>query len=120
MRKLSIIILILLAAAFGSVRADDPRQADYSIKQVMRKAHTQGLMKRVANDEAMAKEKKLLVDLYRALRENTPPKGSRASWRRKTDALLDAARAAAADDPVAGQMLTDAADCRACHDVHRD
>ena len=66
-----------------------------------------------ATGKASAEEKKELIALFTALSKNEPPKGDPESWKAKTKALLDAAKA---DD---GAALKKAADCAACHGEHK-
>ena len=99
-----------------SAYAKKPR---YTIKEVMRKAHKAGLMKRVARGNATDSEKRKLLELYEALADNTPPEGGTASWTAKTRALVDAATAAVNDEADAGNLLQKAANCTACHQEHR-
>lgn len=84
-----------------------------TIKVVMQKAMKGGLCAKVASGKADEAEKKQLVELFTALAKNEPPKGDPDSWKAKTKALLDAAKA---DD---GAALKKAADCAACHSEHK-
>ncbi len=90
----------------------------YTIKDVMQKAHKGGLMKKVADGQASKEEREELLAMYAALTMNKPPMGGEKSWKEKTAALGDAAKAAAKDDKaVAG--VSKAANCMGCHSVHR-
>ena len=97
----------------GSVRGGkDP----VSIKEVMKKAMKGGkdsLCTKVATGKATDEEKKELVALFTDLAANKPPKGDPDSWKDKTKALLDAAKA---DD---GKALQKAANCMTCHKEHK-
>lgn len=85
-----------------------------SIKTVMQKCMAKGgLCGKVAAGEANAEEKKQLVEYFTALNKLSPPKGEEASWKEKTKALLEAAKA---DDTAA---LKKAANCMACHSEHK-
>lgn len=95
----------------GNVEGGDKDKV--TIKVVMQKAMKGGLCKKVASGEANEAEKKELVELFTALAKNEPPKGDAASWKEKTKALLDAAKA---ND---GAALKKAADCAACHSEHK-
>ncbi len=67
-----------------------------------------GLLKKVADGQADAGQKKELLGLFRELAAATPPKGQAASWKTKTDALV-----------TAGADLQKAANCKSCHMEHR-
>jgi hypothetical protein len=94
-------------------------KAKYTIKEVMKEAHKGGLMKKVADGKADDTEKKKLVELYKALAQNTPPKGDADDWKMKTTALVDAATKAASGDATAATSLTKLANCMACHKEHK-
>jgi hypothetical protein len=92
------------------------------IKEVMKKAHTppgKALKDRVASGKANDDEKKMLVELYEALGKNKPPKGDEEEWKKRTDALVKAAKAAAEGSKDAGKELAKASQCGACHKAHR-
>jgi len=95
----------------SSVNGGDKKEV--TIKVVMQKAMKGGLCGKVASGKADADEKKQLIELFTALSKATPPKGEEASWKEKTKALLDAAKA---DD---GKALKKAADCAGCHSEHK-
>lgn len=104
-------VFALVLVLDGSVQSGEKDKV--TIKTVMKKAMAGGLCKKVASGEANAEEKKELVELFTALAKATPPKGEADSWKEKTKALLDAAKA---DD---GAALKKAADCAGCHGVHK-
>jgi hypothetical protein len=71
---------------FGA--ADD--KPKYDIETIMDKAHGEKndkLLKKVLTDKASDAEKKELLELYVELGKNKPDKGSKESWKKKTDAL---------------------------------
>jgi hypothetical protein len=86
---------------------------------VAAKAMKGGLCKKVASGSASDEDKAALVEMFVALAANKPPKGEAASWKAKTGALVKAAKAAAAGDEGAGAALKKAANCGACHKVHK-
>ena len=122
MRKMLVASLVV---AFGWLvlsltgDAQEAAKPKHTIKEVMKTAHKGGLMKKVAKGEASADEKKQLVELYESLAANKPPKGDDASWKEKTAALIAAAKDCAAGKDGAGEALTRAANCMACHSVHK-
>jgi surface antigen len=95
----------------GSVSGGDKDKV--SIKVVMQKAMKGGLCTKVATGKANEDEKKQLVELFTAMSKNEPPKGDAESWKAKTKALVDAAKAGD------GDALKKAANCAACHSEHK-
>ena len=120
MRKLIVAGVVL---AFGwlavSVFAADDEAPKYKIKDVMKTCMKGGLCAKVAKGEASADEKKQLVECFTALAANKPPKGEGESWKAKTGALLEAAKAAAEGKEGAGDKLKAAANCMECHKAHK-
>jgi len=120
MRKMCVAAVVValgwLVVSLTSTAQEDKK---VTIKDVMKTAHKGGLMAKVAKGEANADEKKQLVELYTALAANKPPKGEEASWKEKTAALLAAAKEAAEGKEGAGAKLRAAANCMACHSVHK-
>jgi hypothetical protein len=122
-------VRILLAALFLSVVSvgaysaantkDDPK---YTIKDVMKAAHGKdGLKGKVSSGKASQEEKDKLVELYVALAANKPSKGDVAVWKEKTDPIVVAAKAIAADKdaPKAIADLNKATMCKSCHEVFK-
>lgn len=78
-----------------------------------------GLCGPVLAGKASAAQKKELLILFEDLAKANPPKGTAASWKTKTTALVDAAHAVAEGEAGSGAALKKAANCTACHDAHR-
>jgi hypothetical protein len=106
-------------AGLGVFRAADTEVKD--IETIMEKAHKGDppLFKQVITGKASKEEQKELLALYIDLGKNKPPKGSAASWKKRTDALVDATKAVIAEKPDAGKALAAAAQCQACHKEHK-
>ena len=120
MRKLFVAtVVVALGWLVISLTSTAQEKAKVTIKDVMKTAHKGGLMAKVAKGEASADEKKQLVELYTALAADKPPKGDEASWKEKTSNLLAAAKEAAEGKEGAGEKLRAAANCMACHSVHK-
>jgi hypothetical protein len=96
-----------------------PRPDDDPIKTAMKEAMKGGLCKNVAEGKASPDEKKKLVELFKGMLEAKPPKGDEGSWKEKCEALVKAAEAAVAGKSDASAQLKTAANCKACHDVHK-
>ena len=60
----------------------------YTLKEVMGKAHKEGLLKKVTAGDASAEEKAQLLDLYVAMYDHEAPKGDAGSWTEKTSAAV--------------------------------
>lgn len=100
---------VALALVLSGTQADGQEQPKYKIKEVMKEAMAGKLCAKVAGGMASQQEKDKLVVLFTALHANTPPKGAAESWKTRTKALLDAAKAGD------GDALKKAADCKSCH-----
>jgi surface antigen len=112
-------LMALIAYVGVAVGAAEDKKPKYTIKEVMAKAMKGGLCKKCASGKASDDEKKELVELFTALSENSPPKGEKESWKKKTKALVDAAKSLADGGTGAGKKLGGAANCKACHSSHK-
>lgn len=115
-------LAVVFGSSFALLAQDD--KPKFTTKEVMDKAHKKGLLGKVTKGEAKKEEKAELVELYTALAKNKVTKGGEASWKEKTDALLAAAKEAAdgkdgAVDQLTVDKLTQAANCKDCHSVHK-
>jgi cytochrome c553 len=117
-------LILGLLIGLAVVRADDPAPK-YTIKQVMQMAHkgpskdVDSLATKVVKGNGSDEDKKKLLDLYSALPDNKPPKGDAESWKTKTTAIVDAAKAVADGKEGANATLKKALDCGSCHDAHK-
>ncbi|TWU41823.1 hypothetical protein [Novipirellula artificiosorum] len=114
--------LFLSTAVYLPVVADDPdpeTEPKATIKEVMKKCFKGPLVKKVASGKATDEEKKQLHELLVEMAKNQPPKGSEDTWKLMTEALVKAGKAAVDGDQKAGDMLTKAANCKACHQEHK-
>ena len=112
----AVALVAFVGLAFSGAADEKPK---YTIKEVMKTAMKGGLCKKVASGKDSDEEKKDLVAMFTALSQNKPPQGEAASWKQKTNALVVAAKAAQKGDEGAGKKLGAAANCKACHDVHK-
>ncbi|MCI0681586.1 MAG: hypothetical protein L0Y71_05750 [Gemmataceae bacterium] len=94
-------------------------KAKHTIPEVMAKAMKGGLCKKVATGKASDDEKKELVELFTSLTKNKPPMGDEKAWKKRTTALLEAAKKAAAGDAAGPKALGKLANCAACHKEHK-
>lgn len=114
---LASLTMSLLGLGLFHAREDD--KPKYTIKQVMKIAHKDGLLKKVASGKASKEDKEKLLVVYTALSQNKPPQGSADDWKTKTEALVKAAKEAVENEPTAGKDLGKAANCKACHSEHK-
>ena len=109
-------VLVLSSTGAAQKDKDEKKEPKYKISEVMQKAMKGGLCKKCASGDATAAEKKMLVEMFIALHENTPPKGEKDSWAKVTKALVDAAKAVdEGKDEAAGKSLAKLVNCGACH-----
>lgn len=113
------LVVAVLAVSLGASRADEDGKPEYTIKQVMKIAHKDGLLKKVTSGAGSKEDAEQLLTLYQALGENKPPKGSQADWDAKTEALVKAAQAVVDGKAGATAELKKAANCAACHKAHK-
>ena len=116
----------IAALVFGfvaSVAVDATRAADEdkpkNIKQVMKAAHKDGLLKKVVDGNGTAQDAKDLLALYEALAANKPPMGEASEWKAKNEAIVAAAKDVVAGKEGAGKALQAAANCANCHKAHK-
>jgi len=102
-----------------SGEAEGDEEKKYSINEVMKLAHKDGLLKKIATGKGNEEDKKQLVVLYKAMAKNKPPVGEEESWKEKSKALIEAAEAAVEGKEGYAEMLSRTSNCKACHDVHK-
>jgi hypothetical protein len=105
-------LAVLGATALAFKAEDKPK---YTIKEVMKAAHKDGLKDKVVKGEASKEEKQMLLDLYTALSQNTPKKGDAKEWKDATTPIVEAAKAVVEDKDGAGKKLNMAVNCKNCH-----
>ncbi len=111
------------AAVVAAEGKKDPAagKPKYDNKEVMKQAHKGdvSLYKKVEKGTSTAADHAKLVELYKALAANKPPKGDQKSWDEKTTALVKAAEGLQKGTPNAKAQLKTAANCKACHTAHK-
>jgi len=117
----AIVCAVLSAAMLVGLRSSAAEQpAKYTIGEVMKLGQASGLAKKVATGKGDKADAKKLLELYTELAKNQPPAGDADSWKKKTTALIEAARAAVAGDEKAGKLLkASALNCYSCHNIHK-
>ena len=116
---LSAFALVLVASGNDAGDKKSDEKPKYTISEVMQKAMKGGLCGKVAKGKATEAEQKELAAFFLALHQNTPPKGDADSWKAKTSALKNAAEGVLAGKKGAVAALGKAANCAACHKVHK-
>ena len=117
----SVAAFVACLLILGVVIADDDGKSTpkYTIKEVMKIAHKDGLLKKVIAGDASQEEKLSLLDYYISLVENEPPKGDMESWHNLAGkAALAAAKVAVGRDDATAELKT-AANCGKCHKAHK-
>jgi hypothetical protein len=111
-----------LVASLGMFRAADEEKPKYTIEEIMEKAHKppkSSLLVQVKSGKASTEQKKQLLEYYVELAKNKPEKGSEADWKKRTGALVKAAKDVANGKDGAVAALGKAANCGACHKAHK-
>ncbi len=115
------VLSVGLLAGLGMFRAADDKPK-YTIEEIMEKAHKptkSSLFVQVKTGKASAEQKKELLSLYQDLAKNKPEKGELSDWKKRTDALVKAAKDVVADKEGADKQLAKAASCKSCHELHK-
>jgi cytochrome c553 len=109
MKTTAWVVLTLMATQAGSVH--DVMEAANEGKN--------SLYDRVSGGKGTPEEARKLSNLYQALPGLKPPKGDAKSWKEKATALATAAKEVADRKPGAMEKLKAAANCKACHGIHK-
>jgi len=119
MRVQLIVCTLAIAMIFGTgamaVNNNLLAPAAKTIKEVMKIAHKDGLMKKVQGGSASDEEKKQLLDLYIDLLEGEPKKGDKAEWKMAAGATVVSAAKVVLGREGALDELKKTTDCMACH-----
>jgi hypothetical protein len=109
----------LLTGIGLGVRAEE-KKAKRSIEEIMDLAHGKdGILNRLKSGKASVADKKELLALYEDLAANKPPKGEPAAWKKRTTAIVVAAKDVVAGKTGAVAELGKATSCKACHTDHK-
>ena len=111
-------LLVTMGLFAGLSQANGPEE---TIKKVMKVAFNKksGLCGSVLAGRATAAQKQELLKAFQDLARAEPPQGSPESWKTRTTALVRATQAVIDDEAGAGAALKKAANCGACHQVHK-
>jgi cytochrome c556 len=114
-------LVLTLALGGAAAVSEEKEEEELAIKDVMKQAHTgkPSLKDKVQQGKASDEEKEKLLDLYKALNKKKPPRGDEDEFRKRTEALVTAAKAAVDGKKDAGKLLAKASNCKTCHDNYR-
>ena len=112
---------VLGALAFAPLALAEGKKPKYSVKEVMKEIHKgeDNIGKRVAKGVASKDDLAKMAEYYESLPLNEPPRGEMASWKEKAGAMVQASRALKAGQADAAALYKNAANCKACHNVHK-
>ncbi len=114
--------LLLASAVCWRSNAADAKEDP--IKAAMQKYHKapkgiDTVVKKAQDGNATKKELEGLVDAYKIMAKEKPPKGDDASWKEKSGKLLAATISLRKGDANAAAQFKEAVNCKACHSVHK-
>ncbi|MES2466830.1 MAG: hypothetical protein V4675_05985 [Verrucomicrobiota bacterium] len=118
---LTLTLSLSAGLAFRAVAEGDKKE-ESPIGQVMKdhfKGDTSDIKKATKGELSKDEATKLLAAL-KSLSPAKPSKGDEASWKEKTAALVLAGEKLEKGDADAGVAVKAAANCKSCHDVHRE
>jgi len=110
------VMLVFAATTLGFTGQDKK----YTVKQVMKEAHGRnGVLNKVKAGNATAAEKAKLVEYYQSMPESKPNQGDDAAYKKLTESMLTAAKAAQKNETGWKDKLNKATNCKACHDLYK-
>ena len=117
-KALQILSVFVALAAFTSFASAKKGEQHEIFEEIMKKGFKSteekpALLKKVVDGSATAEEKTKLAQYIKKLVTLKPPEGNADSWKKKTQALVSAMEK---NDLKA---LKNAANCKACHKVHK-
>lgn len=116
--RIRLIVGALVAAVVcggGAMAFNNNTPAPKSVKEVMKIAHKDGLLKKVQGGTASDEEKKQLLDLYIDMLEGEPKKGDKNEWLMAAGAATVSAAKVVVGREGALDELKKTTDCMACH-----
>ena len=124
MKKFASIVLgsvLLVSLNMGANWVDDEEKPKYTTKQVMAKVFkgSKALKAKITKGTATEEEKKMALAYLQAMAKNKPKKGDAESWKKKTDALVKAAKEVVEGKESGIKALNAASNCKSCHNTHK-
>ena len=116
--KLSSILALVLVVGTSSLSASEV------IEDAMKKYHkapegTPPTCKKITEGSASAEEISAVLKSYEAMCAEAPPKGDKADWVKKCQALIAAVKKIQAGDASGTSDYKKAVNCKACHTAHK-
>ena len=117
-KALQFLSIFAALAVFTSFATSKKGEQHEIFEEIMKKGFKSteekpALLKKVVDGTATAEEKKKLAEYIKKLATLKPPEGDADSWKKKTQALVSAM------DKNDLKALKNAANCKACHKVHK-
>ncbi len=111
-----------LVSGLGMFRAADDSKPKYTIEDVMKKGMKgkTSLCAKVVSGKASKKDQEKLLSMFESLCKSKPPKGDEGDWKKRTEALVSATKEVINGNAAGGKALQKAANCKACHQVHKE
>ena len=119
MKRFALVASLLACGALVASADHHEKREKKSIKEVMKLAHKDGLLKKVLSGEAEKADKDMLLDLYVDMFESEPPKGEMESWQMLAGRSVLAAAKVAVGREGAEEELKEATNCMECHKAHK-
>jgi hypothetical protein len=117
---LSIAFVGVLALPWARSQAENLKEAKHSVAEIMQATMKKGQWKKLANGEASKEDTEKLLQMFDELHLSKAPHGDAKSWEEKTTELWEAAQAVAKSEKGATDRLKKAANCRTCHQAHKE
>lgn len=115
---LSLAVIFAVAGATFAVSFED---AKYTVKEVMKKANNgrDSLLNKVKSGNATDAEKAKLLEYYESMPAGKVKKGDADDFKKRGEAMVEAAKAAKNGDTGWKEKLNKATSCKACHDLYK-
>lgn len=124
---LATVFTLTCGIAFAQEEGESKAPSEMTIAEIMNVAHKKpedgdtSLLKRVATPQSGATEdeKKLLLELYKSMAAQAPPKGDATEWKERNELLISATEAVIKGEEGSHGMLKKASSCAKCHKAHK-
>lgn len=108
-------------AAAAEKPAGAPKYTNEEMMDKFHKGKEKSVFAIVTSGKGTPEQKHALVEGYEALAQNKPGKGDEAAWKKRVDAIVVAAKAVEkGGDAKSLTTLKNAANCKQCHDLHKE
>jgi len=119
--SLSLVVATAFCAVASTSFAGDKSEDHETIEMVMKKGMKgkTALVAKVKSGKGSKEDLKKLHEMFVKLAATKPEKGDLSSWKAKTSALVKATDGLLKGDAKAKGALNKAANCKACHKIHK-